>query len=111
MAYVRDEFWRIPDEGTISNAINRGPNDIIGVLVPFTNVQSTSFTFEGSTDGTNFFPILYEGTAVSVSRPAAKSFVTLPPEKLHGIPWIRVKPSATETSGPIDLYPIFRRYF
>lgn len=108
---LRNEVWTIPDNGTTSNAIQRGPDDIIGALVPVTNVQGTTFSFEGSLDGTNFYPILYKGTAVTITKPAAASIVTMPAEELHGPQWIRVASNASETSGPIVLTPLARRYF
>ena len=109
----RDSVFTIPDNGTTSNAINVGPESIIGVVMPAdANIVGTAITFEGSFDNSTFYPILHDGTAVSVDVQTADSIVTLPVEYLHGPYWIRVVSNDTETAdnGTV-ITPIWRRFF
>lgn len=107
----RSLVFTIAASGTTSNAILVQAESIIGVIMPAdANMVGTAITFEGSMDNTTYYPILHDGTAVSVDVQTAASIVTLPVEYLHGPFWIRAKSNDTETSETV-ITPIFRRFF
>lgn len=106
------DLFTIPDEGTTSNAIQCGADSLIGVILPAdAGITGTSISFEGSLDGTTFYPIYDGGSLVTVSVQTAAAWNVLSVEKIHGPQWIRVKSTATESAGPIVITPVWRAYF
>lgn len=104
--------WIIPDNDTVSNAICMGPETLCGILMPTDDAMvGTGVHIEGSMDGTNFYDIEYEESALTVLTPeTAATFKMLDGEKVKGIKYLRIVSQATETSGPLEFIPVFHRW-
>jgi hypothetical protein len=107
----RDSVFTIAASGTTSNAIQVGPESIVGIVMPTDAATvGTAISFEGSFDNSTFYPILHDGTAVTVDVQTAASIVTLPVEYLHGPYWIRIVSNDTEDDEAV-FTPVWRRFF
>ena len=116
---LRDEVWTVEDGDTASNGIVCGGDDVIGVLMPDDDSSGyTEVSFEVAFDdpavadaSATWYPILADGTAVTVAAVASASYITLPVEYLHGCSRIRAVLDAAADGADIIITPVGRRFF
>jgi len=104
--------WTIADDGTTSNAIKKGPEDIIGIIMPTDAAMTgTKVSFYGSPDGVTYYPIKYQGTAVEVAISTAATINLFAVEWLAGVQYVKIVSDAAEAGGPLTFTPVWRRFF
>lgn len=111
MTSIREQEWTILESEDTSNSVVKGPEDIVGVIVPSTGqMVGTEITFEGSMDGSNFYPVVLDNETLTLIPLATKSIQMLGVECFHGLREVRAVSNDTET-GEVVITPIFRRFF
>ncbi len=82
---------------TVSNAIDLFDAELEAIVTPAA-LTSTTFTFQASPDGINFFQVTKEdGTPYSVTVAASK-YLDIPPRTLSGVRWLKIVAGSAEAA-------------
>ena len=80
---------------SLSASVDLGANRVFGVVMPAA-WTAAGLTFQGSSDGINFFDLFDDGgTEVSVTVAASKFVVLAAPVKMLSVRWIKVRSGTT----------------
>jgi hypothetical protein len=107
----RSQVWTIANGQTVSDAIDKLSEDLVGFKLPATMTGATvSFQVsDDDVDGAGTYQALsWEGTVVSFATASAQS-VSIDPSKFAGWRWIKIV-SGTAEGAERTIVPKFRRY-
>ncbi len=87
----------IASGASLSAATDLGPYRVFAIVMP-ASWTTANLTFQGSSDGINFFDLYDDtGTEVSVTATASKYIILTSPVKLLGLRWLKVRSGTTGT--------------
>lgn len=90
----------ISSGSSLSSATDLGPYRIFAITMPAAWTDAR-LTFQGSSDGVNFFNIFDDaGAEVSITVDASKYVILTAPVKMLGIRWIKLRSGTAGT--PVD---------
>jgi hypothetical protein len=96
----------IASSATVSDSITVPTNgrSLIGIIIPAAMTGST-LTFKASYDGTNYDPVYFESTLLSITIPTgARRFIALDPKYFDGALYLQlVSGSAEAATRTIEL--------
>lgn len=93
---------------TVSNGIDIGDQQIVGVITPAT-LTGVAITFQGSHDGITYKAVTKEdGTNYSITV-AASRYVMIPPTALPGVRFVKLVSGAVEGAAR-DIIVMLRSY-
>jgi len=99
----------ISDGDTVSDAADLNQFTLTALLVPAA-MEGSSLTFQGSIDGTNFFPINSPdtaGQAISVTINTAAAIIPLITDNFAGVRYMKVVAASAQTGdAAIELLSI-----
>jgi hypothetical protein len=87
----------IASSGTTSTALTLQGGRVPLAIVTPSALTGAAFTFQASTDGTNFFNLYNEATQYSVNVGASR-YIALNPDVFHAIRYIRIVSGSSEAA-------------
>jgi hypothetical protein len=87
----------IANDETKSSAVETGVDASVVAIVTPSSLTGTSFTFEGSVDGSTYVPLYNEGTSYSVDVGTSR-YVALDPAVLCGLQFIKIVSGSSEAA-------------
>ena len=88
----------IASAGTTSTSLTMSRGRVpVAVLTP-SALSGTSFTFQASVDGTNFYD-LYNGSSAYSVTVAASRYIALNPDVFQGVQYIRIVSGSSEAGS------------
>lgn len=82
---------------SLSAATDLGPYRVFAIVPP-TSWTAASLTFQGSSNGVDFYDLFDDtGTEISVTVTASKYIILTAPVKLLGLRWLKVRSGTTGT--------------
>jgi hypothetical protein len=99
-------FIDISADDNLSEAVDKRFMDLCGLIIP--TMTSTAVTFLGSQDGVNFYPVWWDGAALSIT--VTSGVVTmLDPLWFSGVNYLKIGTGSGEAADR-TIYPIWRAF-
>lgn len=113
MAQIKQGRWVTQSGSGVSSSLRLGTDTLVGVYTPST-LDAATLKLQASHDGQNFFDIVEEGAAWTVSGDP-DAYIPLDATKLLGAAYLRIshldsQGSAATESAERVLLPVFRSF-
>jgi|GEM_PF-2319613 len=113
MAQIKQGRWITPSGSGVSSSLRLGTDTLVGFYTP-SALDGAALKLQASHDGQNFFDIVEDGEAWTVSSDP-DAYVPLDATKLLGAEYLRVshldaQGAATTESAERVLLPVFRSF-
>jgi hypothetical protein len=105
----RNQTWLIDvsADDDLSTAVEKTQDDIVGIIVG-AGFDGTAIGFQVSMDGATYYPLTWEGTAVSITA-AAGDAIGIPAARLTGWRFVKLTSDANE-GADVTFTPIWRNF-
>mgnify|MGYP001013641950 CR=1 FL=1 len=94
------------EDDNLSDAVDKREKDLCGLVIP--TMTSTSINFQGSRDGTNFYPIWWDSVLLEVTI-TSSTIAMLDPMWFAGVNYLKIGTGSGEASDR-TIYPIWRAF-